>query len=65
MVSLKIYDIAGKLVKELLNRNVVAGNWTIKWDGTNQDGEKVRSGHYFVRLESGKFTRCEKVIVIK
>jgi len=65
MVSLRIYDIAGKLVKELLNRNIEPGNWTIRWDGTSEDGEKVRSGHYFVRLESGKFSRTEKVVVIR
>jgi len=65
MVSLKIYDITGKLVKELLNRNIEPGNWTIRWDGTNQDGEKIRSGHYFVMLESGKLSRTEKVVVIR
>ncbi len=64
-VSLRIYDIAGKFVKELLNSNIEPGNYTISWDGSNQDGEKVSSGHYFVRIESGKFTRAEKVMVIR
>ncbi|MCK4251015.1 T9SS type A sorting domain-containing protein, partial [candidate division WOR-3 bacterium] len=64
-VSLRIYDIAGKFVKELLNRNIEPGNYTISWDGSNHEGKKVCSGCYFVRIESGKFTRAEKVMVIR
>lgn len=64
-VSLRIYDITGGLVKELINKVVPRGDYTISWDGSNQDGEKVSSGHYFVRIELGKFTRAEKVMVVK
>ena len=64
-VSLRIYDITGKMVKELVNKRVGPGNYTVTWDGTNSNGKKVRNGHYFVNLESDKLSRREKVIVIQ
>lgn len=63
-VSLRIYDVTGKLVKELVNSELKPGNHTVSWNGSNQDGEIVGAGHYFVRLESGSFSRTEKVVVL-
>ncbi|MCK4329206.1 PD40 domain-containing protein [candidate division WOR-3 bacterium] len=64
-VCLRTYNIAGEMIKELVNKEVTPGNYTIRWDGSNHTGVKVTSGHYFVRLESGKFSRTEKVIVMR
>ncbi|OYD17413.1 hypothetical protein CH333_00990 [candidate division WOR-3 bacterium JGI_Cruoil_03_44_89] len=64
-VCLRTYNIAGEMIKELVNKEVTPGNYTIRWDGSNHTGERVTSGHYFVRLESGKFSRTEKVIVMR
>ncbi|NIT59742.1 MAG: hypothetical protein GWN00_27025, partial [Aliifodinibius sp.] len=40
-VSLRIYNIAGQLVKTLVHEKQMAGFKEIQWDGTNQYGEQV------------------------
>lgn len=51
-VSIKIYDITGKLVRELDSRYKQAGEHSIKWDGRNNEGIRVASGIYLYRLEA-------------
>lgn len=48
-ISLKIYTIAGDLVREEQFANLTTGNiQTFNWDGTNQAGKKVGRGLYFM-----------------
>jgi len=60
MVSMKVYDLTGRLVETLLNDFQDMGNHTITWDGSHQS-----SGMYFVRLESGEFIQTRKVVLVK
>ncbi len=65
IVTLKIYDISGRLVKTLLNENRNAGNYSVTWDGTNQSGVKVGSGIYLYKLTAGNFQQVKKMMLIK
>ncbi len=59
-VTLMIYDILGREVMTLVdNEKETAGTHTIRWDGTNDRGERVSSGVYYYQLttESGKQTK--------
>lgn len=49
-VCLKIYNIAGRLVKTLVNGPVEAGRHTRQWDGRDADGKQAAGGVYFCRL---------------
>ncbi len=49
-VSVKIYDLMGKEVAVLLNKNLSAGNYLTRWNGKNKFGETVASGVYFYRI---------------
>ena len=60
MVSMKVYDLNGRLIETLLNDFYDMGNHTITWDGSSQS-----SGMYFVRLESGEFIQTRKVVLVK
>jgi hypothetical protein len=51
-VSLKIYDVAGRLVTNFNMGHLTAGYHRIIWNGTNSNGEKVTTGIYFAKLES-------------
>jgi len=64
-VTLKIYNIAGQLVKTLVNADLAAGHHTITWNGTNSSGSEVGTGIYFYRLETGKFTSVKKMVFVK
>jgi hypothetical protein len=63
-VGLKIYNIAGRLVKSF-EGEYEAGNHTILWDGTNAKGEEVASGIYLYRLVAGDYTCTKKMALMK
>ncbi|MDZ7343657.1 MAG: PQQ-dependent sugar dehydrogenase [candidate division KSB1 bacterium] len=51
-VRLVIYNVAGQVVRRLIDDIQPAGQRRVTWDGTNDSGERARSGVYFYRLES-------------
>ena len=60
VVSVKVYDVLGRVVKTLVNeRRVAAGTHELSWDGTNASGMKAANGIYFYALEhsSGRITQ--------
>ena len=64
-VSIIIYNITGKEVATLVNKDMVAGTYEVKWNGKDDYGNSVTSGVYFVKLTSGKFTDTKKIMFIK
>lgn len=63
-VSLKIYNVAGQLVKEY-QQQMNAGYRSITWDGTNASGKVVASGVYFYKLQAADFTKTLKMTLLK
>jgi flagellar hook assembly protein FlgD len=63
-VSLKIYNVAGQLVKSF-NQYMTTGYRTITWDGINNSGETVASGVYFYRLDAEEFNQTKKMTLLK
>ena len=63
-VSLKLYNIAGQLVKAFEGQ-YEAGNHTIAWDGTNAKGKTVASGIYFYKLVAGDYSATKKMVLTK
>jgi hypothetical protein len=63
--KVRIYNVAGRLVKELPARPGVAGRNERVWDGTDSGGNNVASGVYFVRVESGGETAGGKVVLLR
>jgi len=59
-VTLKVYDIIGRQVAELVNGEVEAGYHQVVFDAT-----KLSSGIYFYRLTTDKFTQINKMILMK
>jgi hypothetical protein len=64
-VSLKIYDITGRLVKTLVDQKVEAGNHIVCWDTKGDLGFTVTNGVYFCRLQAGDFSSMRKVIILR
>lgn len=46
--SVSIYDYRGRLVKELVKGTTFSSDILLNWDGTNQSGNSVSSGVYFI-----------------
>ncbi len=64
-VEIKIYDITGRVVRNLLDSKLSPGIYTIKWDGKDNKGKKCATGIYFLKLNTKDFEATRKVILIK
>jgi hypothetical protein len=64
-VSLKIYNVSGRLVKTLLSEHQTAGHYRIVWDGSTNAGTKAASGVYFYSLEVDKKTITKRMVLLK
>jgi len=64
-VKLEIYNITGQKVRTLIDEFQYAGARSITWDGTNQSGQKVSSGVYFMRLSTVKGNSVLKMTLLK
>jgi len=53
------------LVRTLVNKQVAAGSYRVRWDGTNDYGEHLGSGVYFYRLETRTGADSKKLIMLK
>lgn len=64
-VSLKIYNVAGQLVRTLVNGVKNAGPHKLTWDGRNNSGVAVASGVYFYKMETKDFSQTKKMIMLR
>lgn len=64
-VSLRVYDVAGRLVRTLVDDVEEAGGHVTTWGGRDGRGVAVVSGVYFVRLESESGVRTRKMVLLK
>ncbi len=64
-VRLNIYDVAGRLVRTLVNENQRPNYYEVSWDGTNDTGQTVATGIYFYRLTAGNFIQTRKMLLLK
>lgn len=64
-VELKVYDVTGRLIRTLANREFAAGEHTLTWDGSNEDGQLVARGVYFYQLRTPTFVSQKKLAVLK
>ncbi len=64
VVTLGVYDIAGKLVRTLASGPVAAGTQTTSWDRSDNSGHQVANGTYFFRLAvDGKSVSNKSVLL--
>ena len=64
-VRLEIFDISGKRVSVLVNRELGKGYYREVWDGTTDGGSSVASGIYFYLLRAGKETMSKKMVLLR
>ena len=64
-VDLAIYDVSGRLVRNLVNQQMPAGEHTVQWDATDSQGNKVASGIYLYRLQSDDLLVTKQIVLLK
>ncbi|MDO9390258.1 MAG: T9SS type A sorting domain-containing protein [bacterium] len=64
-VSLKVYNVAGQLVKTICDEQRPAGVQKITWNGNDESGNKVSNGIYLYRLVTKDQNQTKKVMVLR
>jgi Tol biopolymer transport system component len=62
-VTVRIYNIAGQMVKTLTDANYNAGSYTLNWNGNDGNNAAVPAGVYFYRIEAGPYAAVRKMNV--
>ena len=65
LTILKIYDVLGKEVATLVEKEQKSGNYQVVWNGRNNNGKKVSSGIYYYQLRIGNFSQTKKMLIAK
>ncbi|MBI5805199.1 T9SS type A sorting domain-containing protein [candidate division TA06 bacterium] len=64
-VSLNIYNITGQRVKTLINGKQNAGIYNLTWSGTNEQGQRLSNGVYFICQKTEDITQTQKISLIR
>ena len=62
--SLRVYDVQGRLVRELVKGELAAGVHSVTWDGRSTGGP-IGPGVYFYQLHAGGRTLSRKLVLIR
>lgn len=60
LTSIKVFDMMGREVAQLVNEVKEAGYYTVKLDGS-----KLSSGMYFYKIQAGEFSETKKMMLVK
>lgn len=64
-VTVRIFDMTGRLVKALVNGEVLEGTQQINWNATDENGTAVDAGIYFLMLETGNYSETKRLSVVR
>ena len=64
-VSLVIYDMFGKVVRQLVNATQDAGYKSVQWDATDNTGRTVGAGTYIYQIQVGEYVQTKRMVILK
>jgi PKD repeat protein len=65
-VRLQVFDVSGRMVRNLLNgASLGAGRQDIVWNGKDDSGLQVAAGVYFYHLNAGTFNQTKRMVLVK
>ncbi len=64
-VSLEVYDLGGRRVTTILNREMQAGSHSVVWNLSDAGGTTVPAGIYHIRLNTPEFSEVNSVMVLR
>ena len=65
VVELRVYNAAGQMVRELLDRAMSPGRHVVSWDGRDESGRLVGSGVYYYRLRQADWVQSRPMTLLK
>lgn len=64
-VQLRVFDMAGKLVRVLHSGSLTSGRHAFQWDGKDQSGSDAASSMYLYQLQTGSFLEARKMLLLR
>jgi hypothetical protein len=64
-VTLAIYDLNGREINRLVNKNQSVGHKSIQWNATDMQGKPVSAGVYLYQIQAGAFIDTRKMVFLK
>jgi len=64
-VKIDVFDVQGRLVRNLANRQYRPGHWSVSWNRQNTAGYRVPLGVYFYRARMGSFVSEKKMLLVQ
>jgi len=65
LIELAVYDVMGRLVRQLVRSQQPAGVNRAAWDAKTESGERVSSGIYFVKLSAPGLNKTSRFVVVR
>ena len=65
LVTITIYDLMGRVVRTLVNKEQYAGFKSISWNATNDYGKPVSAGVYLYQIHAGEYMQTKKMVLLK
>lgn len=63
-VEIMIYNVLGQQVKTLVNQKLLPGFHQVVWDGKNDQGMKVSTGIYLLKMKCQDFIQTRKMMIV-
>jgi len=63
--EVSVYELTGRRVTDLADRNFTAGEHSLLWNGRDGAGRSMPSGTYLVRLETESAVRAQKLMLVR
>jgi hypothetical protein len=64
-VRASLYDVTGRVVRDLVRGNHAPGVYDVGWDGTDNRGTPVSAGVYFLKFEAGDLKQTKKIVLLR
>jgi hypothetical protein len=62
-VTVRVYSLAGRLVRVLLDEDVEPGSYVVGWDGLDQSGRPVLPGVYIAIMNAESYRGVQRLII--
>jgi hypothetical protein len=64
-VTLRVYDVHGRLVRTLVDERQSPGQKTVVWQGKDDRGKGIATGVYFYRMTAPGFEVARKMVLLQ
>lgn len=64
-VKINVYNMLGQKVRTLVNKQMTSGSHTVKFNGLNDQGQKLSSGMYVYQIQFGDLKETRKMMLMK